>query len=251
MSKASRNRDIARAKIVQQRAEEARRTKRRNLLVGLGAVALAIIAAVVVVIAATSGGGASAGGNPGAGGKPALKLVALSTLGTLKAAPNPGPAGPEGVPIPNAAPLAGTASDATGSKVDGIRCEATEQTLFHIHAHLAIFVNGAQRQIPALIGIPSGSSCLYWLHTHSADGIIHIESPVQHVFTLGDFFAEWGQPLGPNAVGPVSGRVTAIYNGKVYVGNPQDIPLTKHAQIQLEVGKPLVAPETVSFPNGL
>lgn len=251
MSKAGRNRDIARAKIAQQRAEEARRAKRRNLLVGLGAVGLAIIVAVVVVIAATSGGNASAGGKPGTGGKPALKLAALSTLGTLKAAPNPGPAGPEGVPVPNAAPLASTASATTGAKVDGVRCEATEQTLFHIHAHLAIFVNGTQRQVPASIGIPSGASCLYWLHTHEADGIIHIESPVQRVFTLGDFFAEWGQPLGPNAVGPVSGHVTAIYNGKVYVGNPQDIPLTKHAQIQLEVGTPLVAPQSITFSNGL
>ena len=48
-----------------------------------------------------------------------------------------------------------------------------------------------------------------------------------------------------------SGHVTAIYNGKVYRGNPRDIPLTAHAQIQLEVGTPLVAPESITFPNGL
>jgi hypothetical protein len=45
--------------------------------------------------------------------------------------------------------------------------------------------------------------------------------------------------------------VTALYNGRVYLGNPADIPLTKHAQIQLEVGSPLVAPEKITFPNGL
>jgi hypothetical protein len=45
--------------------------------------------------------------------------------------------------------------------------------------------------------------------------------------------------------------VTALYNGKVYLGNPASIPLTRHAQIQLEVGTPLVAPETVTFPGGL
>jgi hypothetical protein len=250
VSKASRNRDIARAKIAQQRAEEARRAERRNLFVGLGAVGLAIIVAVVVVIAVTSGGKATAGDKSG-GGKPVLKLAALSTLGTLRPAPDPGPPGAEGVPIPNVPPLASTASAATGAKVDGIRCQATEQSLFHIHSHLTIFVNGAQRQIPADIGIPSGGSCLYWVHTHSPDGIIHIESPVRRVFTLGEFFDEWGQPLGPNAVGPFSGHVTAIYNGKVYVGNPRNIPLNKHAQIQLEVGKPLVAQQTITFSNGL
>ena len=45
--------------------------------------------------------------------------------------------------------------------------------------------------------------------------------------------------------------MVAIYNGKVYLGNPRDIPLNKHAQIQREVGKPLVAPENITFPNGL
>jgi hypothetical protein len=37
----------------------------------------------------------------------------------------------------------------------------------------------------------------------------------------------------------------------VWTGSPRDIPLTVHAQIQLEVGTPLVAPETITFPNGL
>lgn len=32
--------------------------------------------------------------------------------------------------------------------------------------------------------IASGT-CFYWLHTHAADGIIHVESPVHRVFTLG------------------------------------------------------------------
>ena len=34
-------------------------------------------------------------------------------------------------------------------------------------------------------------------------------------------------------------------------GKGTGIPLTKHAQIQLEVGSPLVAPEKITFPNGL
>ena len=42
-----------------------------------------------------------------------------------------------------------------------------------------------------------------------------------------------------------------MYNGRVYLGNPRDIPLEKHAQIQLQVGKPLVAPVSITFPGGL
>jgi hypothetical protein len=45
--------------------------------------------------------------------------------------------------------------------------------------------------------------------------------------------------------------VTAVYDGKAYVGNPRNIPLEKHAQIQLMVGKPLIAPVSITFPNGL
>ncbi|MGH3274010.1 MAG: hypothetical protein ACRDNZ_06740, partial [Streptosporangiaceae bacterium] len=98
--------------------------------------------------------------------------------------------------------------------------------------------------------IVSGT-CFYWLHTHAADGVIHIESPVQRTYTLGQFFDEWGQPLGPGQVGPDRGHVTALVNGKVDQGNPRDIPLTAHARIQLEVGTPLIAPVPVSWPNGL
>jgi hypothetical protein len=224
-----------------------------------GAGVLAIAAAIAIVIAATGGGS----NNPKAGDtKPTLGP--LSALGPLKPPPSQGSNGFEGVPIPAAPGLAERTAAATGSPIDGIRCQTSEQLLFHIHAHLSIFVNGAQRQVPAGVGIPGsqqqqtpqgpvaqGGSCLYWLHTHAPDGIIHVESPVHRIFTLGDFFDEWGQPLGPSQLGPESGQVVAIYNGKVYNRNPRNIPLNAHAQIQLEVGKPLIAPETITFPNGL
>ena len=90
-----------------------------------------------------------------------------------------------------------------------------------------------------------------WLHTHANDGIIHIESPSAATYTLGDFFAIWHQPLGPEEVGPARGHVTALFDGQVWTGNPRDIPLQRHAQIQLIVGKPLIAPEKITFPNGL
>jgi hypothetical protein len=252
MSKESRKRAVQ-----AMRAAQARRTRRRWLVVIAAALAAVGLAVGVTVAVADGGTGAAAGTQH-------LALSPLSTLGTLKAAPAPGATGPEGVPVPGAAPLAGTATAATGQAMDGIGCSAGEQTVFHIHAHLTIFVNGSPRQVPAGIGIPGaqvqstpsgpfaeGGNCFYWLHTHAADGIIHIESPVQRSYTLGEFFDEWGQPLGPDRVGPAQGKVTAIYNGQVYRGDPRDIPLTAHARIQLEVGAPLVAPESIDWPSGL
>jgi len=263
VSKGSRNRQQqAREKIAQARAAEARRRRQRRWLAMGGGAVIVAAAAVGIALAVTSGG--PGGAAPPGGGSPSLKLAALSTLGTLKPAPAPGPTGPEGVPVPGAPPLTGTATKAAGQKVDGIGCDTSEQTVFHIHAHLTLLVNGSARQVPAGIGIPgatgqstpqgpfiSNGKCFYWLHTHAADGIVHIESPVHRTYTLGNFFDEWGQPLGPDQAGPAKGHVTAIYNGKLYQGNPRDIPLNAHAQIQLEVGTPLVAPESITWPGGL
>ena len=47
----------------------------------------------------------------------------------------------------------------------------------------------------------SGGQCIYWLHTHAPDGVIHVESPTERIYTLGDFFDEWHQPLSANRVG--------------------------------------------------
>ena len=89
------------------------------------------------------------------------------------------------------------------------------------------------------------------MHTHAADGIIHIESPIVRTYTLGDFFDIWHELLGPARVGLASGEVTAFFDGRRYLGSQRGIPLLAHAQIQPDVGRPLVAPKTIEFPPGL
>ena len=69
---------------------------------------------------------------------------------------------------------------------------------FHWHAHLNITINGVPYPIPSDIGIAPG--CMRPLHTHDASGWIHIESPVPHVFTIGDFFTVWGQPFSSTQI---------------------------------------------------
>lgn len=195
----------------------------------------------------------------------ATAVLAMTHNGGAASTSAAGPLGPEGVPIPSAGELSRAQTLANGQRIDGIACQTTEQVLFHIHAHLRIFVNGKARQVPAGIGIApplqveetpagafvAGATCFMWLHTHSADGIIHTESPITRVYTLGNFFDVWGQPLSRRQVGPARGEVTAFYNGRVFAGNPRRIPLLAHAQIQLDVGRPLIAPERITFPRGL
>ncbi len=144
--------------------------------------------------------------------------------------------------------------------MDGIQCAPIEQLAYHIHAHLQVYVDGKPRSLPAAIGMiepiyentPNGrfygaEKCYYWLHTHASDGVIHIESPTPRIYTLGNFFDEWRQPLSDKQVGPATGKVTAVVNGKPWKASVRDIPLSAHNVIQLSVGTPIVPFQNVSF----
>jgi hypothetical protein len=144
-----------------------------------------------------------------------------------------------------------------GQPVDGIPCQP-EMAQVHVHTHLAIFYDGKQVQVPGFVGMvpqptnPQGG-CLYWLHTHGPDGIIHIEAasadnPNGGHYTLGNFFDIWGYGLNDSQVGPFNGPVTAFVDGAPYTGDPRQIPLQSRKQIVLEVGKPVVPPPNYKFP---
>src|SRR5438105_6094842 len=76
--------------------------------------------------------------------------------------------------------------------INGVPCDSTEQNAYHIHIHLTIYLNGQHAPIPAGIGIAPDGSCFYWMHTHTADGIIHIEAPGKvHNISLDDFLTIW------------------------------------------------------------
>jgi hypothetical protein len=144
--------------------------------------------------------------------------------------------------------------------VNGIQCGSKEQLAYHIHSHLAVFDKGNPRALPGGIGIPgsqvvntsegpvaAGGQCIYWLHTHAPDGVIHVESPTERIYTLGDFFDEWHQPLSSIQVAGARGPVTALVNGKRWTRPVRAIPLDPHAVIQLAVGKPVPAFQPLSW----
>jgi hypothetical protein len=145
--------------------------------------------------------------------------------------------------------------------VNDISCDALESTIFHIHAHLALFIDGQEQVIPFGVGIGqpwqvsdsaegpfvNNGSCFYWIHTHTEDGVLHIESPIRRSFTLGDFFGIWQQPLSSTQMGPVQGTIIAYVNGIKVDTNPADIRLLSHERIQLDMGQD-VPPYAFDFP---
>jgi len=193
----------------------------------------------------------------------ALRFKQNRDYANALATPSPGPnATQKGIPLSDTGQSVGKPAFAPGDNkgggagglVDGIQCEATEQVTMHIHSHLALFVNGKQLQVPQFVGIvPTGSNgaCLYWVHTHDPSGIIHVEAPELHQYTLGNFFDIWGEDLRRNQIGPYQGSVTAFINGAKYDGDLAQIPLRAHQQITLEVGTPIVPPPNYAFPPSL
>ena len=133
-----------------------------------------------------------------------------------------------------------TITNANYPPVDGIYCDQQEQGAFHIHAHLSMYIDGQPVQIPQNMGIASDNSCLYWLHTHDTSGVIHIEAPANHSFTLGNFFDEWANQFSslnyPSQL-DLSGW-TAYVDGKLYTGDFHKIPLGAHTLITLAYNTP-------------
>ena len=113
---------------------------------------------------------------------------------------------------------------------------------YHIHALLSIYQDGIRLGLPDSIG--RGSGCSYEMHTHDITGILHVETDVPKVFTLGQFFALWGQPLGTAAVAGLPGKPTYYVIDKEQVvrftGDPATIVLSAHREIVIVTGTPPV-----------
>jgi len=140
-----------------------------------------------------------------------------------------------------------------------IPCDQLEHTNYHYHVALQIIDQGEPVAIPTDIGRPL--LCYYWLHMHaSTPGLIHIESPTDRAYTLGDFFDVWAQSsktvkLDSRHVGTItltSGQsLVAFVNGQRFNGDPRGIVLVAHDVIQLEITPPLIdPPPAYTFPAG-
>jgi hypothetical protein len=142
--------------------------------------------------------------------------------------------------------------DSSYPPIDNVYCDSGEQLAYHIHVHVSIYINGQPSPIPQYVGIPTDqqsgqATCFYWLHTHDTSGVIHIESPVNQIYTFGQFLDEWNQgfqSLGfPSQLLLTSGW-TIWVNGQPYHGSLRNIPLNAHTLITLAFNSPNAKPDT-------
>ena len=144
-------------------------------------------------------------------------------------------------------PDGNTSTGGYGNRVMGLSCGDMVET-YHVHTHLSFFLNGDQLALPRRVGDVEprpGSSCYYPLHTHDMSGKIHVEAAAPAVFTLGQFFAIWGQPLEPTNMAGHTGPPVVIYIVDVtaagttvsrYEGDFHAIELASRRGIVVQIG---------------
>ena len=152
--------------------------------------------------------------------------------------------------------------DANYGPVDSVYCDSLEQSVEHIHAHLSIYINGASVPLVANtgiapVGVTSSASvtCYYWLHTHDATGVIHIESPTTKPFTLNQFFDIWEKFSSSSSAFPTqllsSAGWTIYVNGKQVNTDFSHLQLHAHDLITIAYNSPGIKPDTTYAWQGL
>ncbi len=214
--------------------------------------------AALLVSAALSACGSSAGsGSQTAATQSATVPLTFTTTSTVPTSTVPAPTkttylGPDNVPIETGSFLAPASTTRLGAFVDGVQCQSIAQLAYTAYAHLQVYVEGRSVALPGGIGLVgvktkatshgllfTPKTCMYWLHTRAADGIIQVQSPVRRAYTLGVLFKIWNQPLSSDQIATAHGHITATVNGRRWSGDPSAIPLTEHEDIQIAVGTPV------------
>jgi hypothetical protein len=128
--------------------------------------------------------------------------------------------------------------------------------------HVEVFAANRVVLLPAGIGTRpprsfsagriSSAGCYGELVTLDSTGLVLVR-PGSHP-VLADLFRGWGQPLSTRRIASFSAsegaRVAVFVNGRRWRGATDDVPLTAHSEIVLEVG-PYVPPHRFyTFPPG-
>jgi hypothetical protein len=192
-----------------------------------------------------------------------LVLALAGCGGSGKKTPTPVRAAP--TPAKDAAPWPAPADPMKLTEKAGLTPETHEFLLYHVHAHLDVFVNGTPVTVPAGIGInihdpgvhsakakdgstvygfidpPCAQPCISPLHTHDISGILHTEAKKNQSNNLGEFFTEWNVRLDAKCVGGYckpAAPISIYVDGDAYTGNPRQIGLEDLREIAIVIGTP-------------
>jgi hypothetical protein len=231
-------------RIAKEEAERGQAARRRRIQIGALVAALAIIAVVVVVIVA-------AGGGDGGGGE---------SSGSLPVHEGSVPADAE-VGLQDSPPPWKPDYKDMSERIKAMGLPGFNETTFHIHSWLHIYVDGKKEPVPPNIGIDAATQTISPLHTHEVtpdnpEGIIHMEADQKYDFTLGQLMAVWGVKFSDDQIGSLKSKgdqkLQVYLNGQL-VKNPVDVVMPEHGNIVIGYGKPGSFPTEpkLDWPQGL
>ena len=265
-SKAQRRADSQR-RAAEKRAAE-RRQKQMRVAVRVGGLVV-LVALVVIVITQVTGGGS---GTPAQFTNPHVPLQAIpASMSSTWVQPPASSPGPETVGVPSGPKLATLVNAATGQTIDGVQCQAGEQTgrpRPHAPDHLRERQGTGHPLRHRHPGLPGRPNCpravrldrqLFLLAARARLRRDHPRRVADHDagLHLGPVLRRVGSTAqhhpgraGQRARSPCSSPHPAS-SRRIYTGDPRNLPLGDHYQIQLDVGTPIVAPVKVTNWGGL
>ena len=180
---------------------------------------------------------------------------------SVPSTPNPPPPPPP--PPPSVPPLSTTVQDLSdghavgdqhwyspqtdGAPYGRFTCVVNPPQELAFRAHLSILVNNELQKIPLYLGASPRppTHCFYPIHTHDSSGRIHVTPPAPGIYTLGELFEIWRQPLTNTNVAGITGLPVEVYvtdsgtTVKVEDSDWAAIELRPHREITIELGTPL------------
>ena len=179
-----------------QAAAQARARRQSRMRIAVATAVLAVAAGMLGLTVALSGDSAGSGSTASSDG--------------LLTGPPPWPAQAEGLQ----------------ERIAGLRFPPGGDESYHAHTLLSVYRNGEQVTVPANIGFDTRGTHSS-LHTHTPDGVIHMEADDPYPYTLSEFFTVWGVAFDENRLGgdvPEGDREIFVYvNGEPAPSG--DVPL--------------------------
>lgn len=91
-------------------------------------------------------------------------------------------------------------TDGLATRLAGLGFPPPGDESYHAHTLLSVYRNGEQVPVPVNMGFsPDGSHSS--LHTHTPDGVIHMEADDPYPYQVGHIFTVWGVALEADRLG--------------------------------------------------
>jgi hypothetical protein len=141
---------------------------------------------------------------------------------------------------------------------DGLGTSCRARLGARVGAHVELFADRTVILLPPGVGTGAprrvvgaylrSARCYGPLVTLDPTGVVLVRPGA--IRTVGDLFEAWGRPLGPRRLLSFRGRVRAYAGARRWRRDVRLLPLSRHAQVTLEVGRPVAPHARYRFPPG-